>query len=171
LVLSALFQFREWPFIVALILVSSAGITILFRKGDISHAFGRSYTMALLAYAFVNFIFYPAILQYQAGSQAGKSLGHNIQPMMLKETPANYSFEFYAPGEVKLISMDSVGKAAAGSVFFIPLSYTDSLHRKGFTTTTIQSFPNFHISQLTGPFINYKTRPNTLQTWVLVQLQ
>ncbi len=41
---------------------------------------------------------------------------------------------------------------------FAPASFVDSLKKRGFMTQNVEQFPNFHVSQLTGQFLNYRTR-------------
>jgi hypothetical protein len=35
----------------------------------------------------------------------------------------------------------------------------------------LQSFPNFHISQLTGEFVNWRTRATVLTPWSLMRVE
>jgi len=156
----------------------------------------RSFWMALLVFSFVNFILYPAILQYQAGTVAGHYL-RDEQPLagtayLLQEAPVDYSFEFDCPNPVERIPMDSLaavvqrGPAMAsggtsagepatmtgrpGALVFAPTAFADSLARRGFRATPLHSFPNFHISQLTGKFIDYRTRLSVTNSWSLMRV-
>ncbi|MBS1661012.1 MAG: glycosyl transferase, partial [Bacteroidetes bacterium] len=54
---------------------------------------------------------------------------------------------------------------------FAPTSYADSLLLRGYhVKDTVADFPNFHISQLTGEFINPKTRPSVLQSYSILSV-
>lgn len=211
LFLTVLFHFSGWPFIIAGIVVLSLFSFRTFRRGILPDITARCFWVALLAYTFINFCLYPAILQYQAGTEAGKYVsglkapagsgvgadggtglagqgagvgggavrdtgsadtGTDRTVYMLDETPANYSFEFYSRLPVQRIPVSSLFRALGqGSVMaFLPTSYTDSLVRKGFRVAEIKKFPNFHISQLTGEFLNYKTRSATLEWYSLVSI-
>jgi hypothetical protein len=165
-----------------------------FRSGDLPDITARCFWAALLAYSFINFCLYPAILQYQAGTEAGNYVSKpggarpagtdaTVVPVpadaatgpivyMLEETPANYSFEFYCRLPVERIGVNHLPLVlkAGPAVAFLPTAYTDSLVRKGFQVTEIKKFPNFHISQLTGEFLNYKTRASTLEWYSLVSV-
>ncbi|HEX9509079.1 MAG TPA: glycosyltransferase family 39 protein [Puia sp.] len=194
LFLSWLFHFRGWPFMVVLI----GGLSILafriFRGSDLPAVTARSFWSALLAYTFVNFCLYPAILRYQAGTEAGNYLssrqgstpvnsGNNTaadpdsralvtQPVvyMPEETPSNYSFEFYSRLPVQRVPIDSLPRTRQDQLLFIPSAFSDSLVKKGFRVEDIQHFPNFHISQLTGEFLNDRTRSSTLEDYSLVRI-
>jgi hypothetical protein len=69
------FHFNAWPFIAAVILFLGLLPYLLFKGRQLPAAVLRSCAMALVAYAFVNFELYPAILRYQAGTRAGRFIG------------------------------------------------------------------------------------------------
>jgi len=201
LFLTVLFHFRGWPFIAGSIGVLSLLSFRAFRSSDLPDVTARCFWAALLAYTFINFCLYPAILQYQAGTAAGNYISrlkdsmpasagsdtsavratvstvtgtHSTEPTvyMLEETPANYSFEFYSRLPVQRIPLSSLPRALeeGPALAFLPTAYRDSLLQKGFRVTEIKKFPNFHISQLTGEFLNYKTRASTLEWYSLVSI-
>jgi 4-amino-4-deoxy-L-arabinose transferase-like glycosyltransferase len=174
LFLTVLFHFRGWPFIAGSIVVLSLLSFRTFRGGELPDVTARCFWAALLAYTFINFCLYPAILKYQAGTEAGNYVSKLKAPVvyMPEETPANYSFEFYSRPSVRRIPVSGLRLVAeAGpALVFLPTTYTDSLLQKGWQVTEIKRFPNFHISQLTGEFLNYKTRSSTLEWYSLVSI-
>lgn len=157
--------------------------------------------MALLTYGFVNFLLYPAILQYQAGTAAGNAISQMVRtgnnpnspettaggsgnavsglPLPIREVytlveaPANYSFEFYSILPVQNISIDSLPLVVRGGpvVLFLPSGYADTLTAKCYRVKTLQRFPNYHVSQLTGEFLNAGTRVSVLDWYSLVSLR
>ena len=177
------YHFPGWPFIMTGILLMTLGAFLLFKGMDLQASIARSYWISLLVYAFISFLLYPAILRYQAGTEAGDYIGSvsasmtdNIsgvtawspaQVYSLDEAPANYSFEFYCPRPVERISMNDLPAALdKGAVLvFAPSSFTDSLARRGYHTREVRSFPNFHVSQLTGTFLDFRTRSSVLQSY------
>jgi 4-amino-4-deoxy-L-arabinose transferase-like glycosyltransferase len=174
LVLCWFFHFDRWPLLIGAIVLLALLPFLLFRGRQLPVPIARSFWMAMLVFAFVNFILYPAILQYQAGTQAGRyTASLPIPPAatvyLLQEAPVDYSFEFDCPHPVERIPMDSLsgilrqarskGDAGRGEVIvFAPSEFADTLQRRGFQTQRLQQFPNFHVSQLTGEFINYSTQ-------------
>jgi 4-amino-4-deoxy-L-arabinose transferase-like glycosyltransferase len=151
---------------------------LLIRESSLPLPITRSFWLALLVYTFVNFVLYPAILRYQAGTQAGWWI-ERFKPTekvvyMLQEAPVNYSIEFYSPALVVRVPMDSLGeKASNGPVLvFLPAAFSDSLDRRGFRYhyTILQFFSNFHISQLSGEFLNAKTRNRVTENYLLLNL-
>jgi 4-amino-4-deoxy-L-arabinose transferase-like glycosyltransferase len=150
---------------------------LLFRGAALPVPITRSFWLALLVFSFVNFVLYPAILKYQAGTQAGRWLARNRSDAhalyLLQEAPVNYSVEFYSPVPVRRIPMDSLGGAvtAGGPVLvFAPAAFSDTLVRRGYHANILQSFPNFHISQLTGEFLNARTREKVLENYGIMEV-
>jgi 4-amino-4-deoxy-L-arabinose transferase-like glycosyltransferase len=149
---------------------------LLFRGAALHVPIIRSFWLALLVFSFVNFVLYPAILRYQAGTQAGRWI-ERFKPdapglYLLQEAPANYSVEFYSPAPVRRIPMDSLGQVVTGgpALVFAPAAYSDTLARHGYHADILQSFPNFHISQLTGAFLDARTRVKVLENYALLKV-
>lgn len=174
LVLTVFFRFAHGVFVMTGIAVLALLPLLLSRGKSLSVSFTRSFWMAMLVYCFVNFLLYPAILQYQAGTRAGRSLGAAGIPAvyLLREAPVNYAIEFYSPVPVHRIPIDSLAPVLTGGpvVVFAPSAFADTLARKGFSARAIGLFPNFHVSQLTGEFLDARTRPRVLETYALLKV-
>jgi len=191
-----LFHSGSWPFTLGVLLVFSATPFLLFRGGELPSAIARSYWVALLTYGFINFWLYPGILRYQAGTEAGRYVSGlpeeayrnnrdygGAQPSgehrlmspptvyMLQEGPVNYSFEFYCRAPIQRIPGDSLSSVVRSgkALFFLPSASLAILSQKGYKWQELKGFPNFHISQLTGSFLDYRTRPAVLE-WYSVAL-
>jgi hypothetical protein len=171
LALCWLFHFSGWPLLMTGMLVLAVLPFVLFRGPLLFTPVARSFWMALLVFAFVNFIVYPGILQYQAGTVAGHYTRELPAPLstpvyLLQEAPVDYSFEFDCPHPVERVPVDSLSRTGTDSAFvFAPSTFADTLARHGYRSTALRSFPNFHISQLTGEFVNYRTRASVLKQW------
>jgi hypothetical protein len=169
------FHFERWPLLIAAVVALALLPFLLFRGASLATPIARSFWMALLVFAFINFILYPAILQYQAGTVAGHYM-RNLPPpagpvYLLREAPVDYSFEFDCPYDVKRVSLDELPPGGGKAVYvFTPSAFADTLARRGYSAEALRVFPNFHISQLTGTFVNYRTRASVLQPWSLMRL-
>lgn len=175
LLLCWFFHFSRWPVILAGLAVLSLLPFLLFRGKDLPVSFTRSFWLAMLVFAFINFGLYPAILQYQAGTQAGRWIGRNpgISAVYIPwESPDNFSIEFYSPVPVLRIPTDSLPTVLSKgpAIVFAPSSFRDSLQKRGYSVDDLQQFPNFHISQLTGEFLNARTRPSVLEEYSLLRV-
>ncbi|HEY4063273.1 MAG TPA: glycosyltransferase family 39 protein [Puia sp.] len=162
------YHFNAWVLLATGVVLLSLLSFWLFRGRELPASIGRSYCLSLIACAFVNFCLYPAVLQYQAGTQAGRVAPSPIY--MPAEGPVNYSFEFYCPRPVIRVSSDSLSALLdKGPVYiFSPSSWADTFKRKGFRVASLRRFPNFHVSQLTGEFIDYRTRDSTLEWYSIL---
>jgi 4-amino-4-deoxy-L-arabinose transferase-like glycosyltransferase len=186
LLLCWFFHFPHWPLLMTLLLLLSLLPFVLFRGASLPVSVTRSFVLALLAFAFVNFLLYPAILQYQAGTQAARFVNRSGTAMttdnasasnptpvnpsiyLLREAPVNYSFEFYCNAPVRRVSMDSLPYQQGPFRVFAPSRFGDSLKKMGNAVITLRQFPNFHISQLTGAFLDYRTRDSALDWYSLM---
>jgi len=172
------FNFRPESLLLAGIVILSLLPFLLFRGAGPPVFFGRSLWVALVVFSFVNFVLYPAILEYQAGTHAGRWIAwfklDAPALYLLQEAPVNYSVEFYSPVPVRRIPMDSLagGVMTGGrALVFAPAAFADTLARHGFHAGILQSFPNFHISQLTGEFLNAKTRGKVLENYAIIGVE
>lgn len=175
LLLCWFFHFTWWPAILAGLAMLSLLPFLLFRGRELPVSFTRSFWLAILVFAFVNFGLYPAILRYQAGTQAGRWIGRasGISTVyLLREAPVNYSIEFYSPVPVRTIPIDSLQaiKSNGPEIVFAPTRFRDSLQKRGYSTEELKQFPNFHISQLTGEFLNARTRSSVLESYSLLRV-
>jgi len=186
-------HFDDWLLIMIAIAILAVLPFLIFRGSKLTASIARSLWMALVVFSFVNFILYPNILQYQAGTQAGRFIGATAHPAatrppsaailthatgaaatvyMLQEAPANYSFEFYCPLPVERISMNDLRVSENDpTLVFAPTAFADSLSARGYHTRNIRSFPNFHVSQLTGEFLNNQTRNSVLDSYSILSVR
>jgi len=174
---------RAWMLVIIFLMILAVLSWLTFRGNDLAAATGRCFWMALLTYAFINFYFYPYILRYQAGTEAAAALdnlvkrdaleGAGFSVYQLQEAPADYSFEFYCNRPVLRIPFDSLPGVSKESpvLVFAPSSFADSLTRKGYQMRDLQKFPNFHISQLTLPFLDYRTRKQAVESYSIISVQ
>ena len=179
LLLCWFFHFDHWPLLMAGVAVLAILPFVLFRQRTLPSPIARSFWMAMIVFAWFNFILYPAILQYQAGTQAGK-LVSRLPPVqtatdsvyLLQEGGDCYSFEFDCPRPVGRIPIDSLIPIIdrRPTLVFAPARFIDSFAARQLHPLAIREFSNFHISQLTGPFIDYHTRSQTLTPWLLMEV-
>ncbi|HEY4337127.1 MAG TPA: glycosyl transferase, partial [Puia sp.] len=166
------FHFSGWMIVMVVIVGLALTSFTLFRDPPLPASIVHSFWMALLVFSFVNFILYPTILQYQAGTVAGHYMREVPPPgqpvYLLQEAPVDYSFEFDCPHPVERVPIHSL---PANALVFAPTAFADTLAGRGLHATPLQSFPNFHISQLTGEFVNWRTRATVLTPWSLMRVE
>jgi 4-amino-4-deoxy-L-arabinose transferase-like glycosyltransferase len=155
---------------------------VLFRNTTLLSLVGRMVGAMLLLACMLNLFLYPTFMNYEAGLAAARYV--NEQPQRANRVTALYgsstfgesswSYEFYVDGPTQYVRNDSVLQQMAGQrsvQVFTTNIYADSLQSRGFEVRPVAVFPYFHISQLTGDFLNYKTRTSTLKPYVLVDVR
>jgi len=155
---------------VVLVLVASL---IVFRKRNFINLFFRGFAFAVILYPFLNFSFYPYIMQYQSGMIAARWLkDNNYKAPFAMYNTFLHSFEFYADGEPNwLYTTDDAKQFAAAHqpcIIYAADEKIDSLQQAGLKVKRLHSFEYFRISMLTGEFLNPATRSNaTIKTSLL----
>lgn len=149
---------------------------ILFRKLSFANLMFKSFVFAVILYPFLNFIFYPTIMQYQSGMVAAKWLKENKYHApfaMYKEFM--HSFEFYAGGEPAWLNtkeevIQFANKHQTG-VIYTSIDNADSLRKEGLKVKLLKDFEYYRISMLTGSFLNPATRSETTKKVALLQIE
>lgn len=164
------------PYLIVGVLAVLMAIALLAIKGvKLETVIARSTFISIGLMLFLFIFFYPAIMKYQSGSEAGEWLKKNYP--MAKPAVLNYidafSFDFYAPGEVKYLysyqDLDKI-KDTENLVIYIPEAELAKL-KKEYNGEVLKSFEYFHITKLTGKFLNARTRNQVLEHFYLVKLR
>jgi 4-amino-4-deoxy-L-arabinose transferase-like glycosyltransferase len=175
--LSALAYFFgfENPYLIIGTLIVIFAITFLLFKGILLETIiARSAFLSVGLMIFLFVFFYPYLLKYQSGMQAGNWLKQNYptaKPAVLNYIDA-FSFDFYAPGEVKYLhnytDLDK-SKSLKDLVIYIPEQELAKL-KSEYHAEILKSFEYFHTTKLTGKFLNAKTRAQVLEHFYLVKI-
>ncbi len=121
---------------------------------------------------FLNGSFYPAILNYQAGSNAGKWISKNNIPVnnvFTYQYEIWRSLDFYANGIIQ--QKDSVADFKSGEFVLTTknkLSDFDAIHK---SFTILHNGNDFPVTKLSLNFINPKTREQQLNKFVLIKIK
>lgn len=120
----------------------------------------RTVLASVFVNLFLNWVLYPDLLKYQSGSEAGKWMNAHykgVPVVQLSEAPYNYPLEFYADQPLKTVErLENMRNRPF--LLYAPAKYTDSLKATGGDIRVVKQFEQFHISKLTGKFINKATR-------------
>jgi hypothetical protein len=115
--------------------------------------------------------FYPNLLKYQAGSQAGHYVVENKIPVskIVQLDNPSFSFDFYTkdimPPDTTLRNLKT------GDLLFVDekeLARVEAHHLK---FEVVKAFPSFHVTGLTGTFLYKKTRKDALKKRYIIKLQ
>jgi 4-amino-4-deoxy-L-arabinose transferase-like glycosyltransferase len=163
-----------WPFV--LVLVVTSIFLFLFKGNNLIALLGKSVCFATVLFIYLNLFFYPALLLYQGGTQAGKYMKKNMPTSnAIMYNCSAYSFELYAPKNV-LRSLDSVTlqqaiKTNNPLIVFTTAAYLPSLKKEAFFKKEIARFQTYPVSQLSLPFLNAGSREKELDYFVLVECE
>jgi len=165
----------EHTYVVLFLILACGVFTFACIKGEaIKTLIGRSAMISITLALFLFIFFYPSILKYQSGMQAGNWLKENYptaKPAVLNYIDA-FSFDFYAPGEVKYFYSYAglnKNKAVKDLVIYVPEAELSKLKRE-YNAEILKTFEYFHITKLTGKFLNAGTRQKVLERFYLVKI-
>lgn len=168
------FNFDHYLFAITIIAVVLI-VGLLLFKGKIQETVvGRSVMISVALMIFLSVFFYPAVLKYEAGREAGIWLNKNYPKANAKVLmyPDAYSFDFYKNGNVEYIwhyeDLAEI-KKDKNTILYIQ---DDDLARlkKDFNAEVLNGFEYYHITKLTPKFINEESRPTVLEHFYLVRL-
>ncbi|GGH13875.1 ArnT family glycosyltransferase [Mucilaginibacter phyllosphaerae] len=133
-----------------------------FAGTDFRQTAFRTLIAAFVVNLYLNLVFYPSLLKYQAGSEAAVWInGHNPQklPVVQSWEDANYPMEFYLNQPVNLIAEDGSGKLPAPPfIFYGTATVAASFSAKGYQVAHLASFQRYWVSRLKPAFLNQATR-------------
>ncbi|PWS30815.1 ArnT family glycosyltransferase [Pedobacter paludis] len=172
--IAVFFKF-DYNYIALVILVGLLIISFIFFKGLSTRILlARSIFISIGMMIFLSGFFYPSVLKYEAGMEAGNWLKKNYPKAKASVLmyPDTYSFDFYANGEPKYFwSYEELTKVKNKEdlIIYTPEAELARLQTE-YHTEVLKSFEYYHITKLTGKFINAKTRPQVLEHFYLVKI-
>jgi len=126
----------------------------------------RTVMVSFIVNLYLNQVFYPSLLKYQAGSEAAMWINeHNPKhlPVVQVNEDMTTPFEFYIAGEGKTLSAEAVMQQNANEVIlFGSKAYISSLAAKGWRVKPIRNFERYWISRLKPSFLNKANRNKEL---------
>ncbi len=164
------FDTALWFFIVSGLI--TAAIVFYKTNNTLLAVFKKNIGLALMVAVFLNCLFYPALLKYQAGMMAGRWLSQQpAPPAVTLYKCLSTSFDFYYDGKTDYSNPDSTtinNLAATDSLYlFSAVHDLKDINTDSVNLTSLKTFPYFHVSQVNGTFINHKTRKNVLDTFAI----
>jgi hypothetical protein len=146
----------------------------LFRGNGLPHILVRSFGVIMVVNLFLNMLFYPVLFKYQSGNAAAAWIngGELSMPAYLfNDVSPEYAFQFYCNEPTYKIDTRDLDTMKNQILVYTSQAKADSLQHMGYRLQVIQRFQHFHISQLTGKFINQKTREEAIDYFVIAMVQ
>lgn len=149
-------------------------ISGFFKKINTESLLIRNVIGSISVMVFLSLLFYPSVLKYESGMQAGIWLKENYPNAKASVLmyPDAYSFDFYANGEPKYFwSYEDLDKSKNEKdlIIYAPAAELERL-KTDYHAEVLKSFKYYHITKLTGKFINAKTRDQVLEQFYLVKI-
>ncbi len=165
---------EQYTIAIAIFAITATGCLLLFNDNRFVGVIGKSYVAAIGVFTFLNSCIYPSLMEYQSGSKAAEYVNNTFSTVseatMFNEN--SYSFTFYTNKPIFFGNIDTLKARAkqAPVMVYTNKQGLDSLKGAGFSTNIPKSFNFFHASELTGEFINYRTRDNELKQHYVVKV-
>ncbi len=173
---SFLFSFNTYTYIAFAALVIIVPV-LFYRPGlTVAALINKNIGFAVFIALYLNCIFYPNLLVYQGGMMAAKWLNKNQYTQQASLYNCNsFGFTFYYEGNVaanrEQTQFVQALKLKDSLLLLCPANNFTGLNRDSFSIQILKSFPNFRVSQLTGQFINHKTRSMAVDSFTLAMLK
>lgn len=161
--------------IFSVLLITIICIYIFFFKIKETSIFGivaKGMCFSGLLAVFLNIIFYPRLMQYEAGLQAAKWQQKNLPKKTVSMFNCNeYAFIFYGNSSLKIENnIADIFKKDSNPTILIYKKELLKLNKDSVSTKVLSEFSYFRITQLDASFFNYKTRSQSLDTLMIARL-
>ncbi len=155
--------------LILLLLMAITQYNISVRTLSIHSIVLKGVCFAVLFAIFFNGFFYPSLMQYQAGMQAGKWQQKNLSKTIIPMYRTNeFSFDFYGNSSIKIENDFKVlNSDSSTNLFFSSKKEIDLINKDSFSVVPLQWFPYYHITELKIDFINYTSRASTLDSFAI----
>ncbi len=132
----------------------------------------KNVRFTLLLAIFLNCVFYPSLLKYQAGMMAGKWLNQRqITKQVTLYKCLSSSFDFYYNGNVNYSNPAATAinnvQAKDSLLLFSSLKDLKDINTDSVSLSVLKSFSYFKVSRVSGQFINHKTRKDVVDTMAI----
>ncbi len=156
------------------------GLVLIAVKRSSSKALKFLYLSAALPLVvnfFLNYNFFPNLMQYQAGNELAKMVKQQgivirDEDIRLLETGA-HTFDFYRAANHPIVAMDSVlknGAWASEKVFILNNQQAKDLTAQGFVVQPVARHRDYNVTTITLKFLAPATRPQKLDTLLLARI-
>lgn len=162
----------QWHARLAVLLL--AGLGFVYRFGHpLQQVITKGVLFTATLFYFLNLYFYPSLLQYQSGMMAARQLNNQWRgepAYVIAADPLIYlGFEFYA--NFPVVFRPHYNFRHKGPVYiFTTEKDLVTLTAAGYSYRVVSRFDEFHVSVLTGDFLNKDTRPSAVTKTALVLL-
>ncbi len=160
-----------WPWLIPVFTIAAV-LLLLFRKDIKPKLIAISLALIIGLNLFLSLWFYPNVLQYQAGSVAGRFISEkNVAAdkfFLFKNGDVGESIHFYSKRIVKTV--DSVQILSAGTYLLTTEQGLDELRKQNRSFELEKQGVNYHVTLLTKTFLNKNTRDKNGEKYFIARL-
>jgi 4-amino-4-deoxy-L-arabinose transferase-like glycosyltransferase len=166
-------SFSPAPWLIIALLFIGIGVTLSLVVYN-SSGYKQIVLVSLAAAITVNVMLagfvYPTLLQYQAGSVAGKQLkAADSQLDLYSYMVVSDALDFYSGAYVPLLN-DNTVRESYGALIFTKPKGLEKLNEMGLEYEILNTYDYFHVTELTAEFLNPATRHKAASERYLIQL-
>ncbi len=158
---------------IALLIIVSAIFFFMFKENTLFNVIIKAMCFSVLLSVFLNFIFYPQLMQYQAGMMAGKWQQKNLPNTTIPMFRCNeYSFEFCGNTQLKRENyVHELLATSKSATVLATIKETRNINADSFSTKPLQVFPYYYVTQINATFFNNKTRWQALDSLAIITIE
>ncbi len=158
-----------WPWFITAI-TTLAGFELFVHKTLQQKLFWISLSTIIGLNIFLSLWFYPNVLQYQAGSVAGKYIAEQkIDQFYLYRFAGSTTCVHYYSKRI-VTSIGSLQAALKETYLLTGDEGLQEIKNSGRSFETVKTGRDFHVTALNGKFLNHQTRNDVAKAWYLVKL-
>jgi 4-amino-4-deoxy-L-arabinose transferase-like glycosyltransferase len=175
LVLNYFFEPAPITWLISILMVLLLAITLLLpnKIGNTTIAKTIFFTVltSFIINVYLNTIFYPSLMHYQAGSEAAVWINEN-NPDRLPVVEFNddfvSAFEFYSNSPIEVIDENTGKLPSKPFLIYAPVDAVKKLVATGVDVTVLSTFKRYWVSRLKPAFLNKNSREKELTTTLVV---
>ncbi|MEO6613624.1 MAG: glycosyltransferase family 39 protein [Chitinophagaceae bacterium] len=135
-------------------------------------SFYRVGLATLILNCWLNWFFYPDLMQYQSGDVAAVYINKQYPGPAVRMGIYSPGFEFYLKDSMTIAdtTMINYPGPANQATWFISEEWLNYMKGKNIRYEVLKEFPEFHVTMLSLKFINKKTREKELKKTYLIRL-
>jgi 4-amino-4-deoxy-L-arabinose transferase-like glycosyltransferase len=176
LVNSWFFPMRNIWFLIGAVLLLGCLVYVLFQKQSLLYRIIVPSAVAILALAYLlNTNFYPQLMTYQSGNSIARIAKEQGIPsgQIVAYKQFTYSLDFYLHQSTPVLNLEQVKSRNDSKQHFYLVVYgkdIEEIRNAGLNTSRIYTTPHFHVSRLDIEFLNPGSRPKSVETAYLMQI-
>ncbi|MBB6501364.1 ArnT family glycosyltransferase [Pedobacter cryoconitis] len=158
-----------------LLLTGSVVLFVLATFTKVNGRFKICYQVSAVAFfvnLYFNLAYYPAVLKYQADSEAAFWINeHNTKDLPVVRSRIGYAFavDFYVNAPLYFLRPDEASFLPPKPyLLYADTEVIDQYIKQGMKIKRLQTFESFRITKVNGKFLNHLTRKGTLSTTEVV---